>query len=82
MYSYFMSLDLYQQLLFAFLAGVIFDSIIMLLIMFGKNQKIYAYKRQIEKEAVISDESSARVKVLEQKIEVLEKALENALNNK
>ena len=41
-----------------------------------------AYKRQLEKGVVISDESSARVKVLEQKIEVLEKALENALNNK
>ena len=46
---------------------------------FGKNQKISAYKRQIERESVSSDESSARVKVLESKIEVLEKALENAL---
>ena len=51
----------------------------MFLIIFGKNQKINAYKRQIEKESVSSDASSARVKVLESKIEVLEKALENAL---
>ena len=33
-----------------------------------------------KKEAILSDESSAKVKVLEAKIEVLEKALQNALN--
>ena len=47
-----------------------------------KNKKINIYKRQLEKEAISSDESSAKVKVLESKIEVLEKALENALRNK
>lgn len=82
MYSLFMSLDLMYQLIIAFIAGMIFVSIFMFITMFGKNQVINAYKRQLEKGSVISDESSARVKVLESKIEVLEKALENALNNK
>ena len=50
--------------------------------MIVKNNKIKAYQRQLEKESISSDDNSARVKVLEQKIEVLEKALENALQGK
>ena len=46
-----------------------------------KNKKINIYKRQLEKESISSDENAAKVKVLESKIEVLEKALENALKN-
>ena len=38
-----------------------------------------AYKRELEKESVASVEASSQVKVLEQKIEVLEKALKQAL---
>ena len=82
MYSWFLSLDLLYQLLFAFFAGITLDLILFAIIIYKKNQMLNAYKRQIEKGVVISDESSARVRVLEQKIEVLEKALENALNNK
>ena len=44
-----------------------------------KNSKLNMYKRELEKESINSDESNAKVKVLESKIEVLEKALENAL---
>ena len=44
-----------------------------------KNKKIDSYKRELEKESISSDESMAKVKVLESKIEVLEKALQNAL---
>ena len=44
-----------------------------------KNDKINLYKRELEKESINSVESTSRVKVLEAKIEVLEKALENAL---
>ena len=44
-----------------------------------KNQKLNSYKRELEKESINSTENSSRVKVLEAKIEVLEKALENAL---
>lgn len=47
-----------------------------------KNTKLNSYKRELEKEAISSSENSSRVKVLESKIEVLEKALENALKNK
>ena len=39
-----------------------------------------AYKRELEKESIDSSESSSKIKVLESKIDVLEKALENALN--
>ena len=54
------------------LAGVFFAGTL-----FGK---LNSYKRELEKESVSSDEASAKVKVLESKIKVLEKALENALN--
>ena len=82
MYSWFLSLNLAYQLFLAFLGGFIFNSFIMIFITIVKNNKIKAYQRQLEKEAILSGDNSARVKVLEQKIEVLEKALENALNNK
>lgn len=44
-----------------------------------KNAKLNSYKRELEKESIASTENFSRVKVLEAKIEVLEKALENAL---
>ena len=79
MFSWFLSLNLMYQLFIAFLIGVFTSSFIMMFFMFVKNNKVKAYQRQLEKEAITSDENSARVKVLEQKIEVLEKALEKAL---
>ena len=82
MYDWFFNLSLMYQLIIAFLAGMTFDYFIMIFIMFAKNKKIGAYQRQLEKESVSSDENAAKVKVLEAKIQVLEKALENALNNK
>ena len=45
-------------------------------------EKEGAYERRLEKTAVSNDESNARVKVLENKIQVLEKALEDALKKK
>lgn len=49
-----------------------------------KNQsgKISAIERKQEKDAITSTESQAKVKVLEAKIQTLEKALENALKGK
>ena len=44
------------------------------------NSTLSAYKREFEKESIESTESSSKVKVLESKIAVLEKALEDALN--
>ena len=82
MINWFLSLNLQTQLLIAFLAGVTFDSTIVIIMMVIKNSKINAYQRQLEKESISSYENAAKVKVLESKIQVLEKALENALNNK
>lgn len=68
------------DLLNVFLCGIIIGMSFVALKLNTKNQKLDSYKRELEKESVASDENSAKVKVLEQKIEVLEKALENALN--
>lgn len=62
-----------------FLTGFALAIFLMTLKMNVKNDKINSYKRELEKEAIASTESSSRVRVLEAKIEVLEKALENAL---
>ena len=65
-----------------FIAVILFGVFLMNLKMIVKNKKIDSYKRQLEKESISCDNSTAKVKVLESKIEVLEKALENALNKK
>lgn len=65
-----------------FFAGTLFGIVLMSLKLRGKNNTLNSYKRELEKESISSTESSSRVKVLESKIEVLEKALENALKNK
>ncbi len=62
-----------------FLSGFVLAIFLMTLKINVKNKKLNSYKRELEKEAIASTESSSRVKVLESKIEVLEKALENAL---
>ena len=82
MLEWFLKLDLIYQLIIAFFLGGVVDVSFLIIVMYIKNNKINAYQRQLEKEAISSNESAARVKVLEQKIEVLEKALENALKNK
>ena len=66
----------------SFALGVFIGIFLMNILIIVKNKKIVVYKRQLEKEAISSDENAAKVKVLESKIQVLEKALENALNNK
>lgn len=62
-----------------FIFGTLFGVFLMNIIVFSKNKKINSYARELEKESIVSSENSSRVKVLEAKIEVLEKALENAL---
>ena len=62
-----------------FISGMGFGMFLMSLKLISKSDKLNSYKRELEKELINSDESSARVRVLESKIEVLEKALENAL---
>lgn len=67
------------EIVCVFVSGIIFGIFLMMLKLNVKNDKINSYKRELEKESITSDENSAKVKVLESKIEVLEKALENAL---
>lgn len=62
-----------------FFCGFLFGVFLMNLKLNVKNDRINTYKRELEKEAITSSENSSKVKVLESKIEVLEKALENAL---
>ncbi|MFR1672741.1 MAG: hypothetical protein ACLSWI_07365 [Candidatus Gastranaerophilaceae bacterium] len=48
-------------------------------VMQAANSKNSAYQRQLEKTSIDKTENSSRVEVLENKIKVLEKALEDAL---
>ena len=79
MLNMFLGLNLYYQLSIIFTIGFLTGILLMNILLFVKNKKINSYKRQLEKESISSDENEARVKVLESKIQVLEKALENAL---
>jgi len=45
-----------------------------------KERKLREYQRELERRGVDRDESSSKIKVLESKIVVLEKALQDALN--
>lgn len=81
MLQWFLSLDFLSQLLIAFAAGAMIESIFVIMIIINYSKKINAYQRQLEIKSISSEEDTARVKVLEQKIEVLEKALDNALKN-
>jgi len=82
MINWFLNLDLYFQIGYSFITGIIVGLLLMNIFVIVKNKKINIYQRKLEKESISSDENAAKVKVLEAKIEVLEKALENALNNK
>ena len=81
MINWFLNLNLIFQLSISLVLGIVIGMLLMNIFIIVKNKKINIYKRQLEKESVLSDENAARVKVLESKIEVLEKALENALKN-
>lgn len=81
MLTWFLSLNLIFQLSITFVTGIVVGLLLMNIFVIVKNKKISLYQRQLEKESISANENSARVKVLEQKIEVLEKALDNALKN-
>ena len=68
------TLSIYTIIIFTIgiLVGTIRTSII-------QGKRFQALKREEEKNAINSTESQAKVKVLEAKIQTLEKALENAL---
>ena len=79
MINWFLSLNIYFQLGITFAIGFIFGILLMTIFIIVKNKKINVYQRKLEKESISSNENSAKVKVLEAKIQVLEKALKNAL---
>ena len=81
MINWFLSLNLVIQNSITFILGTIIGFLLMNIFIIIKNKKINIYKRQLEKETISSGENAAKVKVLESKIKVLEKALENALKN-
>ena len=69
----------YKLAIFAccgFITGILFT----LSYVLDVSRKLKAYKRELEKSSINSDENDSKVKVLESKIEVLEKALKDALN--
>lgn len=45
----------------------------------AQTEQLYAYKRELEKSSVKTDSSTSQVKVLKAKVEVLERALKEAL---
>lgn len=46
----------------------------------AQTEKLFAYKRELERSSVKTDSSTSQVKVLQAKVEVLEKALKDALD--
>ena len=63
----------------AFISGLSIGMLLMLFRLNVKDGKLKLYKRELEKESISSETHSAKVKVLESKIEVLEKALDEAI---
>ena len=53
MYSWFLSIGLVYQLSIAFFAGALVSFVLMMFLMFVKNNKVKAYQRQLEKESIL-----------------------------
>ncbi len=62
--------------------GIMTGLIFMLQFIMKSGSSIKAYERKLEKTSISNDSSAAKIQVLENKIQVLEKALDNALKNK
>lgn len=69
-------------LLLALFIGFIIGVLFMAFFYIRSNKKLKEYQRKLEKTSVQSTEDSSKVAVLEEKIKVLEKALQSALENK
>ena len=68
-----------KNLIFMFVGGFALAGLIFEIMYTGTSISLNEYKRELEKESINKTESDSRVKVLESKIEVLEKALDEAL---
>lgn len=75
-----MHVTLVQVILFAFVAGTLAGIFWVASFNVSTKAKLKEYQRKLEKTSVQSDEESSKVAVLEEKIKVLEKALDSALN--
>lgn len=64
------------------IAGMVAGALWISSFYFNSKTTLKEYKRQLEKKSVCAESDSSRVKVLESKIEVLEKALKSALEKK
>lgn len=62
--------------------GIMTGLIFMLQFVMKSGCSIKAYERKLEKTSISNDSSTAKIQVLENKIQVLEKALADALKNK
>lgn len=74
--------DLIQILLLNFTAGILAGAFFVGSFSFSTKKKLKEYQRKLEKTCIQSTDESSKVAVLEAKIEVLEKALKSALENK
>lgn len=68
-----------DEIVFAFVSGFAIAAMIYNFMYKGTSESLDMYKRELEKKSIGKEETSSKVKVLESKIEVLEKALEDAL---
>ncbi len=66
--------------LYIYIAGIISAVLFFFPLLKCINDKTSAYQRQLEKTSVNNSENASRVDILENKIKVLEKALNDALN--
>ena len=66
-------------MIYVFICGFALAGIFFEFLYSSTSNSLNAYKRELEKESIDKTESSSKIKVLESKIEVLEKALEEAL---
>lgn len=69
----------FQVILLVFILGILVGSCWAAAFYSPLNKKLKEYQRKLERTSVQSNDGSARVDVLEAKIEVLEKALQSAL---
>lgn len=75
-----LSADVTKFACITFILGFTLSQLFAELVVDKMKSTLAVYKREFEKESIESTESSSKVKVLESKIAVLEKALEDALN--
>ena len=74
--------ELFYVLLTVSTLSMVIGIYIMTFLGLKREKKVMEYQRELERRGIDRDESSSKVKVLESKIIVLEKALQEAIKNK